>query len=274
MNDKALVFSDVDGTLYGSDFVVKEETVKHIHNAIDVHGIEFVLVTGNPPFARHQELAEKLRARFLITAGGATIFDNETKKYLYLAQIKELDQALIIKAALDFDLHLNFWNDEDYFTLNDKEEYRNSWNYSMKNPKDVIKNANKPQKKVVKMEFFGPAEKISQAMKALAHLELEVIIMRPEHIEITAKNSNKGTAIEWFLANVIRQEKENIMTIGDSPNDWPMFKLGCYSYAMDNAGDNTKKQAKYYTSAYNQNGVGLAIDDYLYRYKNIRPTKQ
>ncbi|MGY6172156.1 Cof-type HAD-IIB family hydrolase [Candidatus Mycoplasma pogonae] len=273
-NLKPFVFSDVDGTLYGTDFTVRDETVKHIHRAINESDIEFVITTGNPPFERHQKLADQLHARYLITSNGATVFDNVEKKYLYSKEFNQEQQQLVIDLAKKYDLQLNFWNHENYFTLNHKSEFLTSWNYSLIDPQVVVKNADKTQKNVVKMELFGKDKNIEAAKKALEEDgSLEIINMKDHHLELTAKGVNKGSAIKWFLNHLHPQDPETVMVVGDSPNDIPMFVITPYSYAVANARDGVEQYAKLHTTAYDQNGVGMAIDDYLYRFKNIKPSK-
>jgi hydroxymethylpyrimidine pyrophosphatase-like HAD family hydrolase len=61
-----------------------------------------------------------------------------------------------------------------------------------------------------------------------------------------------------------------MMGIGDSGNDLSMLEKVGYPYAMANGSDIVKKTAKYHTTRYNQNGLGMAITDYLFRTKNLR----
>lgn len=55
------------------------------------------------------------------------------------------------------------------------------------------------------------------------------------------------------------------MAVGDSENDISMLSLVGYSYAMANSNKYVKIFAKYHTSAFDQEGVVMAIKDFLYR---------
>ena len=75
-----------------------------------------------------------------------------------------------------------------------------------------------------------------------------------------------------MLENVYQNDDittNDIMTIGDSNNDLAMLKLANYSYAMASASKDALNSAHYFTSSVEQNGLGEAIIDYLYRYKNV-----
>lgn len=272
MTKDAIIFSDIDGTTYGKNFTPKQDTVKDVHEAID-NNIEFVFTTGNPPFSRIRKLSNQFKCRYAITSNGASIYDFQDDKYIMLKTIEASLQKTIIDIADKYQLQLNFWNDEHYFTWNKNPNYSDTYHYPLLDISNV-KETNNIQNNVVKMELFGNASKITKAFEELKMLDLQIINMREDHIEITAKNVNKGTAIEWFLENIYPDHKLNdVMTIGDSPNDWEMLKRTVYSYAVANATEDTKKHAKLNTAAHDQNGLGLAVKDYMYRKLNIKPKK-
>jgi|GEM_PF-2384273 hypothetical protein len=75
-----------------------------------------------------------------------------------------------------------------------------------------------------------------------------------------------------MLENVyknVETSKDEIMTIGDGNNDIPMLSISKYSYAMANATQTVHEHSHFHTSAVEQNGLGEAILDYIYRLKNI-----
>ena len=58
-------------------------------------------------------------------------------------------------------------------------------------------------------------------------------------------------------------EKDEVMVLGDSFNDYSMFTEFKNSYAMKNAMDEIKKIATYITETNNNDGVGKAIENLL-----------
>lgn len=268
---KAIFYSDIDGTLYGHDWTVSDQTQKSVHDFIN-NGHHFVIVTGNPAFSRQQELANKLKIRYLITSNGASIFDNQEKKYIFLSTISKKDQQIVIDVAKKFNLQLNYWNDKNYFTFNPKAQYKKSYDYSLLDPHNFVQQSDQTHDNIIKMELFGIQIDLEQAKDLLNQLDLKVIYMGT-HIEITAKNIDKAKGIQWMNKNVFNVSDDNIACVGDSPNDWPMLETFKYSYAVANASKDTKSKAKFHTSTYYQNGVGEALEDYLYRHLDVKPKK-
>ncbi|WP_051619059.1 Cof-type HAD-IIB family hydrolase [[Mycoplasma] collis] len=258
-----IVFSDIDGTIYGKKFEYSNDVKESILNFQNKGG-NFVIATGNPAFSRIQKLASELNVKYLITSNGATIFDNEEKKYIFKNIIPKKIQQIIFDVAKKNNTQINFWDLNNFYTFNRWKEHSKSYDYSLLNSDEVI-DLFEPKEDIVKMELFGDKNTILNAYNELKTIDVTIAKMRDEHIEITAKNTSKGLALKWFLENHFNELPENVMSIGDSPNDWSMFEITGFSYAMENATEETKKRAKYHTSRYNQNGVGMAILDYIDR---------
>ncbi|WGI36296.1 HAD-IIB family hydrolase [Mesomycoplasma lagogenitalium] len=266
MIKKMICYSDVDGTIYGRDFTVSEELKKDILNFQKNNG-EFVISTGNPAFARHRKLAADLNVRYLITSNGSAILDTKEDKFIYINRFPIDIQNKIILAAQKYKSHINYWTDYRFFTANVKKEFDYCYDYSLFT-RDMVELNDKPHPNVVKMEVFDTEENIKNIYLEIKDLDINIVYMRKQHIEITMKKSSKGQAARWLSENVFNEKIENAMTIGDSPNDWTMLEISDFSYAMENSGDDTKKIAKFHTSTYNQNGVGLALRDYMDRVKS------
>ncbi|MGZ9453992.1 Cof-type HAD-IIB family hydrolase [Mycoplasma sp. AC157] len=266
MIKKMICYSDVDGTIYGRDFKVSSETKDDILKFIK-NGGEFVISTGNPAFERHQNLADELSIRYLITSNGAGIFDNKEKKYIYLNPFPIEIQEKIFNLAKKYNAQVNFWNDKNYFSFNSKEEYNYSYDYSLYSRDQVI-NSSQSEKNVVKIEVFGNENDILVIYNEIKNLPINVVFMRKNHLEITNFGSSKGNAAKWFSQNLYDEDVKNAMTIGDSPNDWSMLEISDFSYAMENGTDQTREKSKFYTATCMQNGVGLALRDYMDRVKS------
>lgn len=83
------------------------------------------------------------------------------------------------------------------------------------------------------------------------------------NIEITAKNADKGYALE-VLCQKLGIDASEVVAFGDSGNDATMLEWAGRSYAMKNANEKAKKSAKYETELTNgQGGVGDTINKLL-----------
>ena len=81
-------------------------------------------------------------------------------------------------------------------------------------------------------------------------------------IEVNDIQAQKGLILAK-VAEMKGIEKDEVMVLGDSFNDYSMFTEFKNSYAMKNAIDEIKKIATYVTETNNNDGVGKAIEKVL-----------
>lgn len=82
------------------------------------------------------------------------------------------------------------------------------------------------------------------------------------YTEITNKNVNKWTAIEYLIEK-LNIKKEEVMAIGDNINDIEMIKNAGMGIAMGNSAPQVKDIADFITSDNDSNGVAEAINKYI-----------
>ena len=85
---------------------------------------------------------------------------------------------------------------------------------------------------------------------------------QPYYLDVTNKNANKGAVVE-YLAQHVGVPAEDIVTIGDQPNDVLMFKRSGFSIAMGSASDEVKAQAVAVTASYNDEGFAKAMEAFI-----------
>ncbi|ATP59802.1 Cof-type HAD-IIB family hydrolase [Mesomycoplasma dispar] len=264
--NKKLIFSDIDGTLYCADFKVSEQTTDYIKKNKD----KFILVlnTGNPLSSRIRQVAKNLEIRYVITSNGALFSDLEIENHqLINGSISTESQKYVFEIAKNLDMQLNFWNQEKYFSFNTKREYFSFFNYPHLDPENEVHFTDSFQENVIKLELIGSPAQIEKAYKLLEKdQDLEVVFLKNLSLEISKKNTNKGNAVE-FVSNALNYKIDEVMTIGDSPNDVSMLERTKFSYAMANGYEAVKKTANFHTSACDQEGLIYAIKDFLYRTK-------
>ncbi len=78
------------------------------------------------------------------------------------------------------------------------------------------------------------------------------------NIEINHKYAQKGIAVS-HVAKERGVDLEHVMTIGDNLNDLSMIQVAGVSFAMGNALNELKEEAKYLTDENVNSGVGKAI---------------
>ena len=107
--------------------------------------------------------------------------------------------------------------------------------------------------------FHKDVDLIDTVKKKMGRLEgLAVSSSFRDNIEITDKNAQKGIILEK-VAGKLGINKNDVMILGDSFNDYSMFEIFEESVAMKNAIPEVKEIAKYVTEANSDLGVAKAI---------------
>ena len=281
INDKMpIIFSDVDGTLYDHSKIPNQQTIEDIKFAKE-NNAHFNICTGNPYFERMRWLTKLIDVDYLISSSGAHIIDIKNDKTIYSKSIQKLIFNEILTIAKSTEIQLCFWDENNYFLLNNDSlwndeilEYHFTNEATKKMFPQIYNNEDIcPLKVEIYSKVYNDEKKVKKELNNLFNLFKDIdgidITLTSINIEIQAKNVNKGEAILWLLKNVynnININQNDIMVIGDSNNDYSMIIL---SYAMANASNLILTSASYFTSSVEQNGLGEAIIDYLYRFKNV-----
>ncbi|WP_412031253.1 HAD-IIB family hydrolase [Metamycoplasma buccale] len=277
-NDKKpIIFSDVDGTLY-NDFNILDETKKDISFA-QKNNADFNICTGNPIFERMLNVSSEVNANYLIASSGSQIYDLKQKKIIKTWPMSFDNLKKILDFIKNEDVQMLFWDNDNYYFINDNY-YRNNEIilHHFLNVDSIKKNAKKYNNEKImplKIEIYGQKDLLKRKevnerlLGRLKTLDNISVFSVGSHLEILFKNVTKASAINWMTNNIYFCSINDIMAIGDGNNDLDMLKLVGFSYAMANANQEVLNIAKFFTSAVEQNGLGEAIIDYLYRLKNI-----
>ncbi|NQZ29564.1 MAG: HAD family hydrolase [Mycoplasmatales bacterium] len=266
----SLIFSDIDGTIYGPDHKIHPDLKPAIKEAKKA-SVMFNIATGNGAFKAIRDLASELGAKYLINSNGAGIVDLVSGEYIYKNMLSKDITNQALQMANELKVHANWWNDKHiYCNEYVSEEAKTLIQQAMASMGPEIIISNEVTDDMFKIEFYDyDIQKIDELEKRLKEIGLTVARMKPIHIEVTMPNVSKAHSIQ-IICDIHNVAIEEVMSIGDSANDETMLKIAGYSYAMANAPKVVKTWAKYHTSAYNQNGVGMAIMDYLHRSKKDR----
>ena len=83
----------------------------------------------------------------------------------------------------------------------------------------------------------------------------------PCFIEVIKKESNKYVALKE-VANIYGFSEDEIMSFGDSMNDYELVRDCTNGVAMGNSVEKVKKVAKYVTSSNDDHGIKKALEEY------------
>jgi hypothetical protein len=79
---------------------------------------------------------------------------------------------------------------------------------------------------------------------------------------VTHPHANKGFVVDR-LSQLLGIPRQEIATIGDMPNDVPMFERSGLSIAMGNASAEVQQQAQYVTTSYEEEGFANAVEWFI-----------
>lgn len=125
--------------------------------------------------------------------------------------------------------------------------------------KDILAELNfKP----LKFTLYGDHQALSNARMDLeeCHGCFHLTTAGEEDIEITPSGVNKGSALQE-ISRITGVLTQNIMVIGDSPNDLSMFSKVDLAVAVANASPEVKQAAKMIAPSNNEAGVLWAIQN-------------
>ena len=89
-----------------------------------------------------------------------------------------------------------------------------------------------------------------------------ILFSDPTFLEIMPKGVNKGIGLHR-LGELFQVPVEQIMAVGDSPNDVDMLKEAGFAVAMDNASPAVKDVVDYVTAGNDDDGVAKVIEKFV-----------
>jgi Cof subfamily protein (haloacid dehalogenase superfamily) len=252
------VFIDMDGTLLTASNDISRrnrEAVSRLTN----QGIKVFLATG-----RHYEVTAPYHKEIglstpMICLNGAAIHDAGTGRALQTKTVRvneerfhhhtaETPYNVIIHTANG--IYCKETNEEiDYWSKIGQIEPRYIGDLREANYQDVLKYS---------VRTGSPSPELSSLFKK----EAEVINWN-DGFELLAPKVSKWSAIKSLL-RAFRISPNEVVAIGDGPNDVEMLRRVGTGVAMGNAGEEVKAAADFVTSHHEHDGLAEFIDRYLY----------
>nr|MCR4594765.1 HAD hydrolase family protein [Clostridiales bacterium] len=235
-------------------------------------GIKICIASGR---TRHlvEDALEKLPfADFLSTGNGAMTYDlkknkvissnlipaEKAKKIFTMINERKLQHEIYFEGNCFVDGHTSLDNYYD----NIPEVYRNILRNAIITVDDLSEHiADRGVEKISIM--YIPKDVLDEYQPKLYALgELSTTSSVRDNLETNSIYANKGNAMK-AICSYIGISTEEVMTFGDSGNDKEMLEASGYSYAVANAWEETKKAAKHITAGNMDDGVAVAIEQYL-----------
>lgn len=283
-----LVAIDLDGTLLNSYGEVSNENKQAIKNAIN-NGVEVVLSSGRIGDSV-ESIANELGANnYYISGNGSMLYNMKEDKIEYENFIEKEKMLKLIKICDENSIYYSIYTENMVITKSLKYNvafynYENSKKLSNKRTNiNIVQNIyeyveNLEDNKFLKITICDDSEiifsRIIDKFKKInnidvldvAHMSRKIIKDGTEEVpveyyytEITNKNADKWTAIEYLIKK-LNIKKEEVIAIGDNMNDELMIKNAGKGVAMGQSNPKIKEIADVVTQDNNNNGVANILN--------------
>ncbi len=276
--DIRLVAVDLDGTLLNQEKKISNYT-KEILIQAEREGILIVPSTGRHYYGIPKEVIDLEGVRYFLTTNGAAVYDKAENRYLY-EDAMPYDFALrIAEKLMQYDILVDaFIKGYAYRTEADmgyiqnlaipdvlKEFMRNSRIGVPSLSRYIEENHLDVHKFTLNFKPDGQGGWIDRDhVLALAEKEQDLTCVCGgfHNLELTHVTATKGNAL-LKLGEYLGIDREQIMAIGDSGNDYTMLKAAGIGVAMGNAEPEVKSAADFITRSNQEDGVAYAIEQIL-----------
>jgi Cof subfamily protein (haloacid dehalogenase superfamily) len=257
----ALVVSDVDGTLLTHDKRLTERAigaVKRLHQA----GIGFTITSSRPTIGM-RFLIEPLAITLpLGPFNGSAIVDRGMNPIeQHLIPVSAVERSL--ELLHDYGVDIWLFTADKWLTQNGDGAYVPKEKLAIKADPTIVSDF-KPYlssacKIVGSSSDFAKLERCEAAMQQALGARATAVRSQHYYLDITPPGFNKGTFVA-AMARRLGVATDAVATIGDMQNDLSMFAVSGLSFAMGNATDDVKRQAKRVTASNEEDGFAQAME--------------
>ncbi len=267
-----LVALDLDGTTLNNDRVISERNREAMRRAAE-QGVNIVIATGRPLSALPPDVFEIESIRYALTSNGASITDIRDNTTFY----KNCLSPTAVRAAVRFlqprpyvlETFVNgvaYIDGEYYRQVERTRQCFRSVDYILntRNPVEdiyafMLEHEGELENINVNFEDEQLGEKPSMYEQLRLLPETTITSSFDHNLEIGGATTSKAEALRQ-MGKLLGITREEMMAIGDSPNDMAMLLESGTPVAVGNAKPEVKKIASYIAPTNHEDGVGDAIE--------------
>ncbi len=286
-----IVTVDLDGTLLNSAGEVSDYTKDIIQKSIN-RGTDVILASGRPINSVESIAYEIGSKNYLISGNGAIVYDIAKKEVIYDRFLNKEQVLNIVRICEENSIYCNVYTEMEVIA---KSLNYNVLFYYKENARkaegkrtniNIVPNMYKyieelSQERFLKVTVCDDNRMIFNSIIRKLKLINDIDVLDVSHMsrkvikdgtsqipieyyytEITNKNVNKWTAIE-FLLNKLHIQREDVIGIGDNVNDKEMIENAGLGVAMGNSSPEMKAIADVVVSDNNSEGVAEVIKKFV-----------
>lgn len=268
MKYKMLVL-DVDGTLLNDEKMISKRTL-HALRKVQQMGVQIMLASGRPtygllPLAKQLELG--IYNGYVLSYNGGQVINASNGEVIFERRINPEQIPYLEKKAVKNDFTIMTYNGDTVVCNRPGDAH-------------VEAEAKLNGMKLEVQEFFSalidyPPCKcmlVSDDEESLMSLEthfkrrlngvLDVFRSEPYFLEVVGSGVDKGNTLAAVMEK-LGIKKEEVVAFGDGVADVSMLQMAGLGIAMGNAPDSVKRCADHVTASNNEDGVAVAIENFL-----------
>lgn len=256
--DIKVIAADMDGTFLTTSKEYNKEKFEKVFNYLEREDIKYVAISGDQYFQIREYFTGFTDRMTIVGDNGSYFVENDNK-----LKVESIDREVvsdILHFLIDNDYHLDLLLDAEnqaYILREVDEEKKKIFQFYHTKLKVIDSYFPLPNDRFTKLTFDTEIDETYEVIDKIQKIfgyEVEATTSGNGNIDVIKKGANKGAAMEYLLDRW-DLSGDNLMAFGDGDNDIEMIKLAKYSYAMDNASENLKKEAKYITKSNDEDGV-------------------
>lgn len=256
-----LVVSDLDGTFLNNSSTFDVELFNQVYGEMQENNISFVACTGKQ-CERVEELFGEHGKGIWILGDSAT----RIKKDGVVVKEFTIERNLALQAIRDIE---SFSNDFIIIACTTEAAFVHShiqdeyYKIVKGSYKEVIKidSFDQINSSFLKITVYDPTGRSSLLRKHVEKTlmdQIYIVDSEANWLDITALHTHKGETVRK-LQEILGVTKDETLSFGDGENDVELMSIAKYSFAMNNACENTKNAASFITKSNEENGVLLTI---------------
>ena len=263
----SLVLADVDGTLVTTEKVLTSRAAEAVKD-LQAAGIDFAITSGRPPRGMSM-LIEPLALHGAIAGFNGGVFVNPDLSVIESHTLEPATAKQALELILDQGLDAWVYTEQEWLIRNRDAPHVARETWTVKFDAEVVGSFTDGHLahavKIVgisdDIELVAASEKVVQ--NALGE-KASAARSQPYYLDVTHPLANKGTVVAT-LSKLLNFPPEQIVTIGDMPNDVLMFRKSGFSIAMGNSSDQVKAQASAVTDSNENEGFANAMRKFVLR---------
>ena len=264
-----VIFIDIDGTLRDNNRNISNRTIETIKKVTE-KGILVVLCSERPR-KYTEEISKKCNAsKYIITSGGANIFDYEKNEIIYINKMHK--EACLELYKIAEKENISFIMNVGESRVVNKLKNLDGTEIELKTDIEKFIKDNDIMQCVIADSDFEKIRNLKQKIEKMKKVEIKnqhknltnskFPMEGTAYYDVANIESSKGNAIIKFCEKLNIDLKDTI-AIGDDFNDISMFKVVGYSVVMENANDKIKEYADEITQTNDNDGVAVFLEKVL-----------